>query len=467
MKMILGLAATSTLTILATDASAATCASLPMLMLCDNSASAPVVSANRGTLIDVTGGIASNDRGTAAVAVDYDTVTILNKGSIAQTDARNNGYAIAVRGADTRIFNADGATIHGGDRAIEVLAGPGGLTLTNAGTITSRRQAVRSLEGFQNATVINTGTIAAETGRALQLRGNGATVFNYGTLTGGEEVIEGRGDFYLENYGQIFINNPAIVDEDGVQFASGRVVNHGLIRGSDDGIDVDEGHIINAAGGRIISTGPLDLRDAAGIDVDEVFDDGVNPIRPAGDLLIENAGLIEGPRAITTSLGSTSSITILNTGKLHGRSGVAVDFAPTQGDSLIQISGDSRIIGNVLFGAGDDVFAFGALGHSALLSGLIDGGAGDNMVDFGTYTLADLTGFVVTGDLIDTVLNIGGTSLTARFRNFGLWSIGGHTWTAADLSAQIAPVPLPAGLPLALAAFGGLALLRRRQAARI
>lgn len=463
MKIILGLAATSTIAMLATGAVAATCTMTPLTTACTQPGSDPVVAAQAGMAVVVTGGITSANRNVAAVSVTAGDVTVTNTGAIAQTDSRNNGYAIEVRGADTRIINAEGATISGGDRGIEVLAGTGGLSLTNAGTISARRQAVRSLEGFENATVFNSGLIEAQNGRALQLRGNGARVYNYGTLTGGEEVIEGRGDFHLENHGDIYINDPAIVDEDEVQFASGTAINHGLIRGSDDGIDVDEGHIVNMAGARIISTGPDNLRDAAGIDVDAEYDDGVSPIRPAGDLLIENAGLIEGPRAVSTSEGSTSRVTILNSGDLVGRSGIAVDFAPTQGDSRVEISGDSRILGQVLFGGGDDVFAFGALTDGALLSGLIDGGEGANTVDFGAFTLASLTGFAVNGDLIDTVLNLGGASLSAQFRNFGFWNLEGRSWTTAELSAQIAPVPLPGGLPLALAGFGGLALLRRRQ----
>lgn len=466
MKTMLGLAAISAFALSAHGAAAASCTMLPMMMTCDQPASAPAVADQHGMLVNVTGGLSSADRASAPLNVTGDVVTVLNAGEIAQTDSRNNGYAIEVRGSDTRIINTDGATIHGGDRGIEVLDGTGGLTLTNAGTITSRRQGVRSQEGYEGATVINNGLIASENGRALQLRSNGSSVYNYGTLTGGEEVVEGRGDFYLENHGNIVLREDAAEADDGVQFASGTLVNHGLIQGSDDGIDVDEGHIINHAGARIISTGSVEVRDMGGIDIDAEYDDGVSPLRPAGDLLIENAGLIEGPRAVVSDFGSTSSITILNSGVLNGRSGVAVDFVPTQGDSLIELSGAGQILGDVLFGGGDDLFRFGALSDGALLSGLIDGGAGVNTVDFGSYLLADLTRFTVMDDMIDAVLNLGGASLSAQFRNFGLWNIEGETWTTADLSAQIAPVPLPAGLPMALAAFGALALLRRRQQAR-
>ncbi|MDO5706952.1 MAG: hypothetical protein Q4G49_18015, partial [Paracoccus sp. (in: a-proteobacteria)] len=75
---------------------------------------------------------------------------------------------------------------------------------------------------------------------------------------------------------------------------------------------------------------------------------------------------------------------------------------------------------------------------------------------------ADLTGFATRGDVIDAVLNLGNSSPSAQFRNFGLWMVEGQSWTIAELAARMAPLPLPAGLPMALAAFGGLALLHRR-----
>ena len=105
--------------------------------------------------------------------------------------------------------------------------------------------------------------------------------------------------------------------------------NYGVILGTDDGIDVDEGVIHNHAGGVIVSTGPevtLSTAAAASTWTRPSADRGGRP--PAGPLTIINEGYIEGVRAIGTDDDSTAEITIENSGTLRGRSGTAIELAP-------------------------------------------------------------------------------------------------------------------------------------------
>ena len=265
--------------------------------------------------------------------------------------------------------------------------------------------------------------IESSNGRAIQLRGQGATVINHGTLLGGEEVVEGRLDFTLENYALIRVR-AGVVDEDGVQFASGTAHNWGLIEGSDDGIDIDEGVIYNHVGGQIISTNPADTRDSAGIDADPVLQ--IPSLAPAlhpqaGVLTIINEGLIAGPRAIAADLERTGAIDVINSGTLRGNHGIALDYAPGMGDSQLTLFGESRIFGDVRFGGGDDTVTLGVLTSGLIIEGVFDGGAGANRVVFDGYELIDLLLFEVEDGLVYLVISTVSRSRRAlpSFRSMG------------------------------------------------
>jgi len=438
------------------------------VMTCSEAGSLPIAD-NRDhlqVLIDTGAGISSNNRGAPPLNLGGDDQRVVNNGLIQNTDTRNNTDAIEVNGTNLSVVN--NGEIRSGDRAIQVLGGDGGLSVENYGEIQSRRQAIRSLEGFENAEVINHGLIESQNGRALQLRGDGARVINYGTMIGGEEVVEARGNFYMENRGSIVLRD-GINDEDGVQFASGALHNWGLIQGSDDGVDLDEGLVHNYASGRIVSTGDNNTRDSGGIDVDPVFDNGVDPIRPAGSLTIINEGYIEGPRAIVTDLDSTASIDITNSGTLNGRSGIAIDLAPGQGDSTLKITGGSQILGDVLFGAGNDSVFIDELSSDTLGTGVFDGGEGVNSVYFMSYALTDLFAFMFDGDRVELSLVTAFGDVGGVFRNFGFWSFQDgtryDTLALASYFDDTNVVPTPATLPLLLGALGGMWLAGRRRRA--
>jgi hypothetical protein len=403
------------------------------------------------------------------IAVQGDDVSIVNDGVIEHTADDNGGYAITSTGKRTTVTNR--GAISSGDRGIEVFdeievgdddvpTGAEDFTLVNeqGATIMSRRQAVRS--AAPGATVENHGEIVAVEGRAVQVRGFGATVINSGLLEGGEEVVEARGGFKLENTGQIRIgvrNGALPDDEDGVQFAGGEVDNWGSIRGTDDGIDFDEGEIRNHAGAEIVTTGS-----GNGVDIDEVYDAEVE--RPNGLARIVNEGLIEGAKAVGVDDAAINPVEIVNSGVLRGRSGVAVELGAGQASSSLSLFGASEVYGDVIFGGGDDTLTIGLITSGVLIASEFDGGMGDNTVIFDGFGLGDFKSFDVMGDLVALSFMSNGDLLEGPFRNFQSWMVGGVSYDTAGLAAAVAaPVPVPAALPLLAAALGGLVALRRRR----
>jgi len=156
----------------------------------------------------------------------------------------------------------------------------------------------------------------------------------------------------------------------------------------------------------------------------------------------------------------------LNSGTLRGRSGTAIQMAPTQGDSSLTLSGDSQIFGDVIFGGGDDLLTVGDVTSGPLINSVFDGGAGDNTVRFTDLMLGSVTTAIFGTDEISLSLATENGPISGDFRNFGFWQFGENdALTTAEFRAavpQATPVPVPAGLPLLITALGGLAWLRRR-----
>ncbi|TMV14505.1 VPLPA-CTERM sorting domain-containing protein [Arenibacterium halophilum] len=450
-------------------AAAATCSSALVggnpVLTCDQPATDPVSDASDTLTVNVTSGadVTSTDKDVAALELNGIDVTVNNAGTIQNTDTDKDANAITGIGSTLTVTNS--GTIHSGDRAIHMLDGfSGGLTVVNeaTGVITSRRQTIRTEEAAPNSTIENHGLISSVEGRAIQVRGQGSSVVNYGTIEGGEEVIEARDDFTLTNYGTIRLRD-GVDDEDGTQLASGTVKNYGLILGSDDGVDIDEGEIYNYAGASIISTGP----EGAGIDVDDVFDNSRDPVRAANPLYVENAGYIEGRFALGADENATSEINVVNSGTLYGRSGVAISLAPGQGDSSVTLTGASVVMGDVVFGGGDDLLTVASLTSGVLGDGLFDGGDGFDTLVLGSYALTDLLSFDFDGTLVDLALQTANGVVTAQFTNFENWMFGnGDSYSTSALAAAVpaSQVPLPAGMALLLGGLGGFATLRRRKA---
>ena len=399
-----------------------------------------------------------------AMTLSGDDQSVLNQGLIESLDDE----AVRTTGARLTFDNA-GEIRATDDRGIRLQAGADDATIINraGATILTKDQAIRADSGdvLENLRVENDGTITSTDGRAIQSRGPGTTVINTGIIEGGEEVIEARTDFTLENRGTIKIGDPAIADEDGVQFASGRVDNFGLIQGSDDGIDVDEGTIVNHAGGEIRVV-PAPLQPGGnGIDADEETQDPVNGDRPAGLLTIENAGLIEGPKAIAVDDDRTAAVNVINSGTLRGISGVAMDLAPAMDASALEIFDGSMIFGDVLLTDSDDTVTIGALTSGQMVDTFFEGHGGDDTVFLDSYDLTDIVAFGVNGTEASLTLATLAGDVTGEFFNFETWNVGGTRYTTSGLAAAVAPIPLPAGLPLLGAGLAGLWALRRHRAA--
>ncbi|WP_209424631.1 VPLPA-CTERM sorting domain-containing protein [Pararhodobacter sp. SW119] len=479
---------------------------LPTLT-CPDAGTPPVASDTDDLQVTVEAGasILSDTRDAPPLALGGTNQTVFNDGLIRNSDPRNNTNAIAGTGNALTVDNA--GMIESGDRAVHVLGGARDFTLLNraGGQIRARRQAVRTEDetASMNGRVENHGLIDSSNGRAVQMRGTGSTVINHGTLLGGEEVIEGRLDFTVENHGLIALHGlsfdratmtwtdtGAVADEDGVQFASGRIDNHGIIMSTDDGVDIDEGVVHNHASGVIISAGPDTVRSSGGIDIDPVLQIPGLPGAehpPAGRVSVINEGFIEGPRAIVSALDSIAPIDIANTGTLSGRSGIAIDLAPGQGDTTIALSGGSRVLGDILFGdGGRNTLELGLFDEGAEMAGRIGARtAGDltaGLSDFAglsggfelqfdaAVSLADFGRFGLGDNRLSLEMSAGAGML--RFDLFGVRGVdfGGARYNARQFAAMlsengVAPIPLPAGVWLVLGGLGALVALRRRRAA--
>jgi hypothetical protein len=463
LRAILSTTAIATLSLAALPAQAA-CTDDGFFLECTGPGNAAIDDSTDGKTFFVDVGAAIGPVPGVALTLGGDTQILINDGLVQSDD----NEAIISTGADLLVLNS-GEIKAPSDRAIRLFAGADGTTIFNfeGATISSDDIAIEAENDDNVADVFieNDGLIESTGGRAIQSRGPGTSVFNSetGMIIGAEEVIEARTDFTLENYGTIMIGDPTVDDEDGVQFASGRVDNYGLIKGSDDGIDVDEGIIVNHAGGIIQTRPPVGEPGGNGIDADDELQDPVNGDGPAGLLTVVNAGYIEGANAIGVAEDRTAAINVVNSGTLRGTTGVAIGFNGAMEASALEIFDGSMIFGDVLLTDSDDTVTIGVLSSGQFTDTFFDARGGTDTLVLADYMLSDVQKFVASGSSAMLTLATLGGSVTGEFRNFEFWTVGSTTYSTDALSA-VAPIPLPAGLPLLGAALVGLWALRRRAA---
>lgn len=417
---------------------------------CTGTETSPVADSRDGLTVTVLPGaeviVATGD----AITLSGDTNTVDNAGLIESTDSGDE--AILYSGDDLTVLNRAGAIVRAGDRGLE-RDGGSGLTLINDGTILAVDDAIRDDEGDVNLANGAGAVIESIEEKAIRVRGTTADIANAGTIRAASEAVEGRDGFSMTNSGLV-----ESTGDDAIQFGDGTLVNEagGIIRGGDDGVDVDSGRIINRG---LITTTAGDA-EAAAIDVDEVAESGA----PAPKLRIDNEGTISAVLGILFDTASTAEQEIFNSGLIEGTGGTAVQFAGGQGQILMALDGGSRIVGDVLFGGKDDLLAIGDITSGGLGSGVFDGGNGADKAAFGaSYGLGDLLR-VIYEDAVTVRLEIAagnGDRLSGTFRNFETFGLGGTSY-GFDQLGDLAPVPLPAGLPLLAAGLAGLIALRRR-----
>lgn len=465
-----------------------------------------------GFALTVTGSIDVPNNDALDLRGDGQQVTVTATGTV-----RGGGDSNALRARGTGLTVDNAGTVEGTDRGIRLSGGNGEFSLFNreTGQILSRRQAVRldNDDLLPNNRFENWGLIESTEGRAIQSRGPGNVVINHetGVLRGGEEVVEGRMDFRLENQGLIAIrgidwdpdsmtwtDTGEVVDEDGVQISSGEVHNWGVILSSDDGVDIDEGLVHNYSTGVIISTAPDGIRDSAGIDIDEVLQDpgGRRDGEIPGKVTVINEGYIEGPTGIAADLDAEQPIEITNRGTLIGRGGNAIDLAPGQGDTSITLEGASDVRGDILFGGGgvntlilgpfqagaqmegsisarpapEDPFAVLAMARFSTLSSFPGTLGAFDVVFDDAVGVSDVLGYLFRDDLFALQMRAGDGSV--RFDLFGVQSFSldqtdyaPESFAAFLSQNNVGVIPLPAPLWLLLCGLGMLAAVGRRRAA--
>ncbi|MEM7724379.1 MAG: hypothetical protein AAF376_18695 [Pseudomonadota bacterium] len=379
-----------------------------------------------------------------AVVLDGDDNTLTNSGTIASTGSGDEG--VQSDGDNFTLINIGTITSDDDDG---VLAEGDGAAIVNSGTITSEGEAIRT-DGDM-AIITNTGAITSNDNQAIEAEGAGSLITNSGTITSATEGVEAQNEVVITNAAGGTITG----EEDGVQFGDGLLINAlgatitgGSAGGDGDGVDVDFGRIENHGTIQSLGTG------SAAIDVDEVdFDD-----QPITELLtIVNSGTISGEIGILVEpdlnggANETQQV-IRNSGTISALSGPAMTLAA--GDDSVWLETGSITMGDILLGAGEDTLSV-ASGIFVGAGDLFDGGEG----------LLDLLDF--SPDLLstDATINVLGGGLFAvgqiTFLNFERLAFADGLF-ALSSDGSIAPVPLPAGLPLLLAGLGGFAALRLR-----
>jgi hypothetical protein len=448
-------------------------------------AASPIVDNAFGAVIDILPGEKIDENG-VAVNLGGDLATLNNEGEIT---SRNND-AVNARGDLFTLNNSETGLIEAGRKGVEINGDD--PFVTNAGIISAVGDALEAnVDGFELYNEVGGIVSSFEFddeghiiggGRGVQTRGFGGYVENDGVIEAFDEALEARDEFTLRNNG--------IIDSlmsDGVQFAGGApfsdyaLLNEadGVIVGSSfallsdkarakidltewdedgdglpdgDGVDFDEGKIINQ--GTITTLGS-----GAGIDVDSIVEPAEGPSRPAGDVTIENSGEISGKIGILFDDASTANADISNDGLIEGFGGVAVQFAPGQGETRVTINPTGSVVGDIIFGDAGGMFeALSIETEGDLLGGGVIFGASE------IFASMDLLSLVLIGDIFTARYETSLDGGRGFFRFSGLPSdvcFNNGCFDADDL-AGIAPVPLPAAGWLLLAGIGGLAALRRR-----
>ncbi|WP_116131358.1 VPLPA-CTERM sorting domain-containing protein [Tropicimonas sp. IMCC34043] len=405
---------------------------------------------------------------------DTDGLSILVESGATVQD---NGDTLKGEGNGVTITN-DGTVISDSKDAIDwgdIDNGTGtDLSITNNGKLTAAKDGINAADDFhiENFGTIEAGDDGIQAGngkgsgtigilngasglidtedKAITV-GDGVWLFNEGTIDSGNEAFEAGNDARVTNKGTI------TAFEDGVQVGTGaRIDNYGAIvsTGNDgDGIDIDDGTIINYAGASITVAG------SAGIDYDA-----------GGDSSVENYGLIEGVEGIMVEtgldaagnpngeVGNVAVQKILNAGTIRGTGGTALLLG--EGNDVLELLDGAIVDGLSDLGDDDDSLIFSSLSYGTDgFDSLFDGGEGTDTVSF-TFDISNLATATLDAGILTLAfgdaVGLGDLDLT----NFEVFDFAGTAYTINDL---VPAVPLPAGAILLGTALAGFGAVRRRR----
>jgi outer membrane autotransporter protein len=357
-----------------------------------------------GAIID--SGKAIKFKGTATTGVVVD-----NSGSILSTGNRAIDFDdLRGAGVATTIYNRATGTIDGG--AGDGMKTGDNLTLYNDGKISTGDSLTADdkydaidVDSASGVVVYNSGTVSG--GRHGMTTDEGATLYNYGSMTGRNGSGYGSdGNGTVINHGTIsgeYAGLRADGDGDGVDIDKlGHIENYGIIRGTgaggvdkngfangSEGVALGGGYVLNAAGALI-----------SGADNAVLVDDGSGG-SGLSTTWLENHGVIQGLNGFGIQLNGDFADTVINSGLISGSNGLALGMGG--GDDQLVVQSGGRFAGLVDGGSGYDRLTLDGAGGGSF-------GSSQNFewlqVAQGAWTL---TG---NGDFSDGGLVARGASLT-------------------------------------------------------
>jgi hypothetical protein len=277
------------------------------------------------------------------------------------------------------------------------------------------------------------------------------TVENAGAITAAQTAIA------QESVGLTLTNRRRAV----IQSTAGRAVmmRDGAVVNEEDAEIEGALGALRMTAGRVENAGHIVARSGPAIAVER------GP-GSAGALVIENSGGISGMIGIDVARDSAAPVEIFNSGRIEGTGGVAMRLASDRKGVLLDLSGDSAILGDVLFGGANDTLRIGDLTSGVLINSVFDGDDGVDLADFKGYGADSVLDVASLGSaaVALTLLAPNGDRLTGAFANFETFRFDGVDVAFADLGRLApTPVPTPAAAPLLMVALISMVVAARRR----